>query len=267
MSIPIPSDNGTAVVTGASAGIGADLARQLAKRGYNVTLAARRGDRLTELAAEIERDHNVRANVATCDVSVPEQRKALIDSIAERGDQIDILVNNAGIGNDGTVWEQTSEEQLELIDVNIAALTALTHAVLPEMIDRGSGAILNVASTAGFQPIPRQAVYAASKAYVLSFSQALNRELRQTGVSVTTLCPGPTRTEFFGERQADIEDSTPGFAWQSASDCAESGVDGLFKRKRVVVPKALNKAGSLSAKHSPTGVTLAMLDRFWPMGK
>ncbi|MGB1583737.1 MAG: SDR family NAD(P)-dependent oxidoreductase [Solirubrobacterales bacterium] len=267
MSIPIPSENGTALITGASAGIGVEFARQLAERGYNVTLAARRIDRLTELAAELEREHNVRAIPVACDVTDPQQRRELLESIDARGDVIDILVNNAGIGTDGPFWERPTEDQLAQIDINVLALTALTHMALPGMIERGHGAVLNVASTAAFQPLPRQAVYAATKAYVTSFSQALSTELSDTGVSVTVLCPGPTRTEFFGDRQAALEDSTPGFTWQSAEDCARAGLDGMFKRKRIVVPKALNKVGALSAKHTPTGVTLQMLDRFWPVGK
>ena len=101
----------------------------------------------------------------------------------------------------------------------------------------------------------------------MSFSQAISKELSDTGVSTTVLCPGPTRTEFFGERQADIEDNTPGFTWQAADDCARAGLDGMFKRKRVVVPKALNKVGAVSGKHSPTAMTLEVLDRFWPVGK
>lgn len=267
MSIPIPSDKGTALITGASAGIGTEFARQMAERGYNVTLAARRLDRLAELAIEIEREYDVRATAVACDVTDATQRQELLDSIEARGDVVDILINNAGIGTDGPFWERHTDEQLAQIEINVLALTALTHMVLPGMIERDHGAVLNVASTAAFQPMPRQAVYAATKAYVLSFSQALSKELSNTGVSMTVLCPGPTRTEFFGERQAGLEDSTPGFTWQTAADCARAGLDGMFKRKRVVVPKALNKVGAVSARHTPTSVTLEMLDRFWPVGR
>jgi short-subunit dehydrogenase len=222
---------------------------------------------LTELAAEIERDHGVRAHAVQCDVTSDESRRLLLADIADRGEQVDILINNAGAGPDGPFWEDPLEVQIGTIELNAVALTALTHMVLPEMIERGSGAILNVASTAAMQPIPRQAVYAATKSYVLSFSQALNQELKGSGVNVTVLCPGPTRTEFFGDRQEDLEKDSPGFVWQNAHDCAKAGLDGLFKRKRVVVPKAINRIGAVSARHSPTGVTLEMLDRFWPMGK
>lgn len=267
MSIPIPSDTGTCLITGASAGIGTEFARQLAERGYNVTLAARRIERLTELAAEIEDTHGVRAIAVACDVTDAAQRQELIDAIHARGDQIDILINNAGIGTEGEFNGFTPEEHQRQIDVNVSALTAMTSLCLPHMLEAKSGAILNVSSTASFQPIPRQAVYAATKAYVSSLSQALSQELRGTGVSVTVLCPGPTRTEFFGEKQAAIESDSPDWAWQTAADCARDGLDAMFKQKRVVIPKAVNRVGAVSAKVTPTRLTVEVLDRFWPMGK
>ncbi|MFT4048291.1 MAG: SDR family oxidoreductase [Solirubrobacterales bacterium] len=267
MSIPVPSDTSTCLITGASAGIGTEFARQLAERGYNVTLAARRIDRLTELAAEIEDKHGVRAIAVACDVTDATQRAELIDAIHARGDQVDILINNAGIGTEGEFTSFSLEENQRQIDVNISALTAMTGLVLPHMIETGAGAILNVASTASFQPIPRQAVYAATKAYVTSLSQALSQELRGTGVSVTVLCPGPTRTEFFGDKQEAIEEGSPGWAWQTAEDCARDGLNAMFKGKRVEVPRAVNRVGAVSAKLTPTRVTVEVLDRFWPMGK
>ena len=267
MSIPIPSETGTVLITGASAGIGLEFARQIAERGHNVTLAARRIDRLTELALELEDKHNVRAIAVACDVTDAVQRKELLESIEARGDHVDILINNAGIGTDGAFLDDPLETQIQQLEVNIVALTALTHAVLPGMVERKAGAVLNVASTAGFQPMPRQAVYAATKAYVLSFSQGLSQEFKGTGVSFTALCPGPTRTEFFGEAQAALEKDSPDWAWQSAEDCARDGIDALFKQKRVFIPKAVNKIGAYSAKVTPTRVTLEVLDRVWPVGK
>jgi short-subunit dehydrogenase len=267
MSIPIPSSSGTCLITGASAGIGSEFARQMAERGYNVTLAARRIERLTELAAELEEKHNVRAIAVACDVTDATQRQELLDSIEARGDHVEILINNAGIGGEAKFLDDTVDFQLQQIEVNVVALTALTHLVLPPMIEKGAGAILNVSSTASFQPIPRQAVYAATKSYVLSFSQALHQELKGSGVSITVLCPGPTRTEFFGEKQESIEDDSPDWAWQSAEDCAREGIDALFKQKRVHIPKAVNRVGAYSGKLAPTAVTLEVLDRFWPMGK
>jgi short-subunit dehydrogenase len=267
MSIPIPSETGTCLITGASAGIGSEFARQMADRGYNVTLAARRIERLTELAAELEEQHNVRAIAVACDVTDPAQRVELLQAIEARGDHVEILINNAGVGTDGAFLADPLDKQMQQLEVNVVALTALTHMVVPAMLDKKAGAVLNVASTAAFQPMPRQAVYAATKAYVLSFSQGLSQEFKGTGVSFTVLCPGPTRTEFFGESQAAMEADSPDWAWQSAEDCAREGIDAMFKQKRVHVPKAVNKLGAYSAKFTPTKVTLEVLDRVWPVGK
>lgn len=267
MGVPIPSASGTCLITGASAGIGTEFARQMAARGHNVTLAARRVERLEELAREIEDEYGVKAIAVACDVTDAAQRRQLIDGIAARGEQIDVLINNAGIGTEGGFTTFTEEEHLRQIDLNVAALTATIALVLDGMIERGSGAILNVSSTASFQPMPRQAVYAATKAYVSSISQALSQEVRGTGVSVTALCPGPTRTEFFGDKQQEFENDSPDWAWQSAEDCARAGIDGMFKGKRVVVPKVVNRVGAVSAKFTPTRVTVEILDRFWPLGK
>lgn len=267
MSIPIPDAKGTCLITGASSGIGAEIARQIAERGYNVTLAARRIDRLTKLAAELENDHGVSADAVACDITDPAARKKMLDAIKKSGRHIDILVNNAGRGTEGNFADQKAEHELAQIDLNVLALTALTHAVLPDMIKRGSGAILNVASTAAYQPMPRQAVYAATKAFVLSFSNAIGKELSGTGVSVTALCPGPTKTEFFGTRMEQFERATPGIFWQSAEGCAKDGVEGLFKRKRIVIPKATNRLSALGGSYTPTPVMLEVLDRLWPVGK
>jgi short-subunit dehydrogenase len=202
-----------------------------------------------------------------CDVTDAGQRQELLDSIAARGAHVDILINNAGIGTAHGFLADSTETQVRQIEVNAVALVALTHMVLPGMVERGSGAILNVGSTAGFQPMPRQSVYAASKAFVNSFSQGLAQELRNSGISVSVLCPGPVRTEFFGDDQERLESDSPSWAWQNADECAREGIDAMFKRKRVHVPKAVNKAGALSAKFTPARVTVEVLDRFWPVGK
>lgn len=267
MSIPIPHAKGTCLITGASSGIGEQIARQMAERGYNVTLAARRLDRLTTLAEELEREFGVVADAVECDITDAAARKKLLDGIAESGKVVDILVNNAGCGTEGDFAGNKVKYELRQVDLNVTALVALTHAVLSDMVERGSGAILNVASTAAFQPIPRQTVYAATKAFVLSFSNGIGKELAGTGVSVTALCPGPTKTEFFGDKMEELESATPGLFWQSAEDCARDGVDGLFKRKRVVIPKISNRLSALSGSYTPTPVTLEILDRFWPVGK
>lgn len=266
-TIPAPSDDGTCLITGASSGIGAEFARQMASRGYHVTLAARRLDRLSDLAAQIEREYDVRAVTVETDVTVASQRERLLASIAGRGEHVDVLINNAGGGGGGTFCDTDLEKQLFWIDLNVTALTALTHRVAMQMVERGNGAILNVASTAAMQPMPRMAVYAATKAYVLSLSQALNKELSGSGVRVTTLCPGPTRTEFLGAEQEGLERDVPDIVWQTAAECAHAGLAGMMKGKRVVIPKGINKVGAAAAKLSPTSASLDVINRFWPVGR
>ena len=195
MAIPPPSPSTTCVITGASAGIGTEFARQLAARGHGVFLVARREDRLRELASEIERDHGVRAEFAACDLGDAADRRNLPGLVARRELDVAVLVNNAGFTTVGDV-HRNPDRQLGMIHVNVEALVDLTTQWLPGMVDRGAGAVINVASTASFQPIPVQAVYAATKAFVRSFSEAVSAEVRGTGVTVTALCPGPVATEF-----------------------------------------------------------------------
>ncbi len=183
------------MITGASAGIGTEFARQLAARGHGVFLVARREDRLRELASEIERDHGVRAEFAACDLGDAADRRNLPGLVARRELDVAVLVNNAGFTTVGDV-HRNPDRQLGMIHVNVEALVDLTTQWLPGMVDRGAGAVINVASIASFQPIPVQAVYAATKAFVRSFSEAVSAEVRGSGVTVTALCPGPVATEF-----------------------------------------------------------------------
>lgn len=264
MAFPLPRQDQTCVVTGASSGIGAAIAREFAARGYNVTLVARRGDRLATLAGELEEAHGVRAAARPCDITDAAARDALFAAIAGAGDEIAVLVNNAGRGSAGAFHEQTPDGELGQIELNVSALVALTAAVLPRMVRLGDGAILNVASTAAFQPIPRQAVYAATKAFVSSFSEAINAELHGTGVTCTTLYPGPVHTEFF----AGMEDAigrAPEFVWMTAEDTAKAGVDALVRGKRGCTPGALNKVSSIGGRHSPRTVLLPLMRRFYPV--
>src|SRR5512139_623800 len=180
-----------ALITGASAGLGVDFARQLSAKGKRLVLVARRKDRIEALAAELG---NARAVAA--DLSLPDAADRLMTEIAAHGEHVDLLVNNAGFGLAGKIAELDAKRQRQMIDLNCGALVELAHAVLPSMIDRKQGHILNVASTAAFQPGPGMAVYFATKAFVLSFSEALHEEVRKDGVVVTALCPGPTGTEF-----------------------------------------------------------------------
>src|SRR4051812_35464799 len=195
MALPPPSPDSTCLVTGASSGIGVEIARELARRGLGVTLAARREDRLRELAAELEAS-GVRAEVVGCDVSDHDSRKRLAAELEARGLTVDVLVNNAGFSTSGPFVQSDPDKEEALVRTNIEAVVALCSLFVPAMSQRGRGAVLNVASTASFQPIPMQASYAASKAFVLSFTESLHAELRGSGVAVTALCPGPVKTEF-----------------------------------------------------------------------
>ncbi len=190
-------DRCTALITGASAGIGREFAQQLANRATGLVLVARRGERLEELRAELtKRAPNLKVHIRVVDLADKSQIDALINWLAQNKIDIDLLVNNAGLGDYGPFATSDPDRTDRIIQVNITALTLLTRGLLPPMITAKRGAILNVSSSAGFLPIPGMTVYAASKAYVTSFSEALRAELRGTGVSVTALCPGPVHTEF-----------------------------------------------------------------------
>ncbi|MFE6964198.1 SDR family NAD(P)-dependent oxidoreductase [Agromyces sp. NPDC057679] len=187
----------TALVTGASSGLGAEFATQLARRGADIVLVARREDRLRELADRIEREHGVRATPIALDLARPEAAAELRAALDERGIQVQTLVNNAGFGMRGLFAEADPSRIAELVQVNVAALVALTREFLPDLVRAGRGALVSVASTGAYQPCPNMAVYGASKAFVLSFTEALAYETRGSGLRVLALSPGATRTEFF----------------------------------------------------------------------
>lgn len=197
------------LVTGASSGIGAEFARQLAARGMHCVLVARREDRLQELAGELRAAHGIRCEIVVIDLSRPRAGRDLLAEMARRGIVVDLLVNNAGFGMVSSVGETDVGRALELIQLNVACLTELTLLFAKEMARRGNGGIINIGSIVSFQPVGYMGVYAASKAYVLHFSEALWAELRPRGVTVTTLCPGTTRTEFFDQS------GVPGWAEQN----------------------------------------------------
>ena len=234
-----------ALITGASAGLGVEFARQLSARGYALVLAARRKDRLDAIAAELG---NARA--VAIDLSAAGAADALLADVAKAGETIDLLVNNAGFGLHGRFIDAEPKRLREMIDLNIGTLTELCRAVLPQMIARRSGAILNVASTAAFQPGPGMAVYFATKAYVLSLTEALHEEAKAAGVKVSALCPGPTRTEF-GE-VAGFK-SGGGFDRLSmdADAVVRAGLDGIERNKAVVITGAMNKVGAFSTRLAP----------------
>jgi short-subunit dehydrogenase len=234
-----------ALVTGASAGLGVEFARQLSKRGHRLVLAARRKDRLDQLAKELG---NARA--VAIDLSKAGAAAKLMADIEANGETVDLLVNNAGFGLIGRFAELDAKRERQMIDLNVATLTDLCRAAAPAMIKRKSGGIINVASTAAFQPGPKMAVYFATKAFVLSLSEALHEELKPHGVRVTCLCPGPTRTEF-----GDVA----GFGGNGLFDrvamespgVVERGLDGLDRNKAVIVPGLLNKLTANSGRFAP----------------
>ncbi|MCV7421154.1 SDR family oxidoreductase [Mycobacterium yunnanensis] len=228
MALPTPAPTTTAVVTGASSGIGADIARELAARGHGVTLVARREDKLRDLATEL--GTAVRVEVIAADVADPNARAALFGEVESRGLTVDVLVNNAGIGTIGAVAESTADAETAQVRLNVEAIVDLTTRAVQQMVPRGRGAILNVGSTAGFQPFPGQAVYAATKAFVISYTEALRTELAGTGVTVATLNPGPVRTEFLqvaGVDENAFAAAFPKFMWEESRDVARIGVDAL----------------------------------------
>jgi hypothetical protein len=226
---------GIALVTGASAGLGEEFARQLAATGHRLVLVARRKERLEALAAELG---NARA--VEMDLSQPGAAALMMADIARHDESVDLLVNNAGFGLAGRFAELEGLRQREMIDLNCGALAELAHAVLPGMIARRSGGILNVASTAAFQPGPGMAVYFATKAFVLSFSEALHDEVKSQGVKVTCLCPGPTRTEFRSVSGFDPKGRLGKLSADSPS-VVRAGLLGLERNKAVVVPGLSNK--------------------------
>jgi short-subunit dehydrogenase len=268
MALPPPAPDSTALVTGASSGIGADIARSLARRGHGVTLVARREERLRELAQELERAHSVRAETIGCDLGDPDARRRLLESLEGLGLAVEVLVNDAGFGSGGRFDRLDLDRELEMVRLNVEAVVALCGRFVPEMIERGRGAVLNVSSTAGFQPLPLQATYSGTKAFALSFTEALHADLTGTGVTATALCPGPVKTEFtHASRMGDVDSSVPGVFWSEPAEVAEEGVLGLEKGRRVVIPGLINRAGAVAGQHTPRSLVLWTARRLSPLGR
>jgi short-subunit dehydrogenase len=235
------ADREYALVTGASKGIGAELAEQLAADRWNVILVARGRAELETLATALATKHGVKALVLPADLSQPNAAADLWKRVSALAVKVDVLINNAGFGLLGPFRETPIQRELEMIQVNITALTELTKLALPPMLERRRGWILNVGSTAGFVPGPLMSVYYASKAYVLSFSEALVAELAGTGVSVTVLCPGPTRTQFSSTAHSSDSKLFEGGRVMDPGPVARAGLVGLFAGKAIVVPGFQNK--------------------------
>ena len=236
------------VVTGASAGLGVDFARQLAADGHRLVLVARRKERLDALASELG---NARA--VALDLGKPGAAGALMTDLAAHGERAETLINNAGFGLWGRFTDLDGDQQRSMIDLNCGSLVELCHAVLPDMVERKKGAILNVASTAAFQPGPGMATYFATKAFVLSFSEALHEEVRKSGVNVSALCPGPTGTEF-----GAVAGFTSNGAFDAMSakseDVVAAGLKALWANKAVMVPGMTNKLGAQGHRFLPRAI-------------
>lgn len=244
----------TALVTGASAGIGSEFASQLASRGNDVVLVARDGARLHALATELGARHNVATEVLVADLTDPAQLATVEDRLTDRDRPVDVLVNNAGFGTNGRFNELDRDIETREVNLNVVALLRLTHAALGPMVERASGGVLNVSSLAGGQPTPGNATYGATKAFVSSFTQSVREELRGTGVKITVVCPGFTRTEF--QARAGIDSSkVPGFLWQSAEEVAAGALAALEQNKAVYVPGTLNRMAAGLVSVLPDALT------------
>ncbi len=255
MSLPKPNNQATVVITGASSGIGTELARGLARRGYPLLLVARRRDRLEELADGLRDEYSVAIEVLPLDLGDAEARGQLAERL--RNDPIAGLCNSAGFGTSGAFHTLPVERESEQVTLNALALMELTHAALPGMVDRGAGAVLNIASIAAFQPLPGMAVYSATKAFVQTFSEAVHEGLHGTGVSCTVLCPGPVPTEW--AEIADAEHVNIGLAQVSPRDVAAAAVAGMIDGKRSVVPGVVPKVASMGGRFVPRSVLLPAL--------
>lgn len=235
-----------ALITGGSSGIGAEFARQVAGRGMHVVLVARREQRMRELAEELKVAHGTRSEIIVADLSVPGAPQQVLDEVRARGIEIELLVNNAGIGMVSEIADTNVERALELVQLNVAAVVELTLKVVQEMVGRGHGGVINLASVVAFQPVGYMGVYAASKAFVLHFSESIWAEVRPMGVTVTTLCPGTTRTEFFDSA------GVPGWAEKNRSQdvktVVRTGLAALEARRQYAVPGWINYFLSLAVR-------------------
>jgi short-subunit dehydrogenase len=269
MSLPSPKATSAALVTGASAGIGLEFARQLGARGHNLVLVARRKERLQQLAAELAATFGVRTETVAADLSKEASRRRIPGRITELGLDVEILINNAGFATNGRFDEADPARELEQIRVLVEAPVALTTAFLPAMVERRRGAILNVASTAGMQPLPYSAGYSAAKAYMLTFSEALHAEQRGHGITVTVLAPGPVATDFWQISGWEVhggqtfEQAVPRPAWISPEHAARDGIHGLEAGHRVVVPGLSMRAAMQAVRYLPHAVKLPAIE--WMM--
>jgi len=262
VSLPSPTTDNRAVVTGASSGIGTALAADLAGRGYSLILVARRGELLDELAQRLTLAHGITAEVRAVDLADRAQRAPLVEELAAR--DIAILCNNAGIATFGAVAELDPEYERAQLELNAVAVHDLTLAVLPGMLARRAGGILISGSAAGNMPIPNNTTYAASKAFANTFAESLRGELKGTGVHVTLPAPGPVRTETPDPAEASIVDRmVPDFMWVSSEYTAKVSIDGLARNKMRVVPGLISKGMSVAGQYSPRALSAPVAGAFY----
>jgi short-subunit dehydrogenase len=249
----------TALITGASSGIGLEFAKIMAQDGVNLVMVARSETKLAELAAYIRNSYGIQVDILVKDLSRPEAPAEVFQYTKSKGLEVDYLVNNAGFGDFGFFWETDWDKSVQMIQLNMTALTSLCHLYLPEMVKRKSGRILNVASTAAFQPGPTMAVYYATKAYVLHFSEAIANELEGTGVTVTTLCPGPTESNF--QQAAAMEESkmVKGKKMPSANEVANFGYQSMLKGQVVAIHGVKNYLMANSVRFSPRSLVVKLV--------
>ena len=267
MPLPPPAEDSLCLVTGASSGTGAELARRLAERGYAVAIVARRRERLDALADELRTAHGATVDVRPCDLADAAARAQLVSDIKADGRFVVGLCNNAGLGTYGRFQRLDPEREREQVVVNVEAVFDLITAFLPDMVSRGTGAILNIGSLAGFQPLPGNVTYAATKAFVNAFSEGLHADLAGSGVSCTVLCPGPVDTGFFESASVPKWGGAgPRALWASPTEMADSGIDGMVAGKRVVIPRLTWKVSAVGGRVAPRGVLLpvvrTVLDRW-----
>jgi uncharacterized protein len=246
----------TALVTGASSGIGDALARRLAAAGTQLVVVARSADALESLAAELRSRHGVRVEVLPADLTDAGQRAAVEARAAADTDPVDLLVNNAGFGSQGRFWKSPLERQTGQVDLNVTALVRLSHAALGQMVRRGRGAVVNVASVAGLQPLPGMSIYAATKAFVTTFTEGLHEELRGTGVTATAVLPGFTRTKFqaVASETGDDGRGIPGFLYQEAEAVAAEALEAAAAGRAVCVTGTHNRLAFAAIAAVPRSV-------------
>lgn len=254
-----PGAGQTALITGASAGIGVDLAECFAQGGYDLILAARSEGALKDVADRLAKTHGVKATPIAADLGVPNAGAKLAAEIAQRGHTVDVLVNNAGFGHTGAYADTPIDPQLGMVDLNVRVLVELTHIYWAGMLAKQRGGVLNVASTAAFQPGPLMSIYYASKAFVLSFTEALWEEARGTGVQVSCLCPGPTTSLFNARAGTDKTRLAKAAKPMTSMAVAKKGYDGFIRNKRVVVTGASNKALIAVTRITPRAALLRIV--------